>query len=29
MEEDLDMIANGQAEWVEVLHEFYRPIAED
>jgi DNA topoisomerase I len=29
MEEDLDMIANGQAEWVEVLHEFYRPFAED
>jgi len=29
MEEDLDMIANGQAEWAEVLHEFYRPFAED
>jgi DNA topoisomerase-1 len=29
MEEDLDMIANGQAEWVEVMHEFYRPFAED
>jgi len=29
MEEDLDMIANGQAEWVEVMHEFYVPFAED
>ncbi|HET8564286.1 MAG TPA: type I DNA topoisomerase [Candidatus Binatia bacterium] len=29
MEEDLDMIAKGQAEWVEVMHEFYRPFAED
>lgn len=29
MEQDLDMIANGQAEWAEVLHEFYRPFAED
>ena len=29
MEEDLDMIANGQAEWVEVIHEFYHPFAED
>jgi DNA topoisomerase-1 len=29
MEEDLDMIASGQAEWAEVLHEFYRPFAED
>jgi len=29
MEEDLDMIANGQAEWVEVMHEFYQPFAED
>ena len=29
MEEDLDMIASGQAEWVEVMHEFYRPFAED
>ena len=29
MEEDLDMIANGQAEWVEVMHEFYHPFAED
>ncbi len=29
MEEDLDMIANGQAEWVEVMHEFYQPFAKD
>jgi DNA topoisomerase-1 len=29
MEEDLDMIANGQAEWVEVMHEFYHPFVED
>jgi DNA topoisomerase-1 len=29
MEEDLDMIASGQAEWVEVLHEFYHPFADD
>ena len=29
MEEDLDMIANGQAEWVEVMHEFYNPFADD
>lgn len=29
MEEDLDMIANGQAEWVEVMHEFYHPFADD
>ncbi len=29
MEEDLDMIANGQAEWAEVMHEFYHPFAED
>ena len=29
MEEDLDMIANGQAEWTEVLHEFYHPFARD
>src|SRR5215217_8744353 len=27
MEEDLDMIASGQAEWAEVLHEFYHPFA--
>ncbi|HEY9151621.1 MAG TPA: type I DNA topoisomerase [Anaerolineales bacterium] len=29
MEEDLDMIASGQAEWTEVMHEFYRPFSED
>jgi DNA topoisomerase-1 len=29
MEQDLDMIASGQAEWVEVMYEFYRPFAED
>ena len=29
MEEDLDMIASGQAEWTEVMHEFYHPFAED
>ena len=29
MEEDLDMIANGQAEWVEVIHEFYHPFSAD
>ena len=29
MEEDLDMIANGQAEWTEVIHEFYHPFAKD
>jgi DNA topoisomerase I len=29
MEEDLDMIANGQAEWTEVMHEFYHPFADD
>src|SRR5512147_3257594 len=29
MEEDLDMIANGHAEWVEVIHEFYHPFAAD
>ena len=29
MEEDLDMIANGQAEWAEVIHEFYHPFAKD
>jgi DNA topoisomerase-1 len=29
MEEDLDMIASGQAEWAEVLHEFYHPFSED
>jgi DNA topoisomerase-1 len=29
MEEDLDMIASGQAEWTEVMYEFYRPFSED
>jgi len=29
MEEDLDMIASGQAEWAEVIHEFYHPFADD
>ena len=29
MEEDLDMISNGQAEWTEVIHEFYHPFSED
>ncbi|HUG34133.1 MAG TPA: type I DNA topoisomerase [Anaerolineales bacterium] len=29
MEEDLDMIANGQAEWPEVIHAFYHPFSED
>ncbi|HSO12447.1 MAG TPA: type I DNA topoisomerase [Anaerolineales bacterium] len=29
MEEDLDMISNGQAEWTEVIYEFYHPFAED
>jgi len=29
MEEDLDMIASGQAEWAEVIHEFYHPFSED
>ena len=29
MEEDLDMIAEGQAEWVEVMHEFYKPFSLD
>ncbi|HUI89093.1 MAG TPA: type I DNA topoisomerase [Anaerolineales bacterium] len=29
MEEDLDMIAAGEAEWTEVMYEFYRPFAED
>ncbi|HLA07330.1 MAG TPA: type I DNA topoisomerase [Anaerolineales bacterium] len=29
MEEDLDMIASGQAEWAEVMHEFYHPFSED
>jgi len=29
MEQDLDMIAAGEAEWTEVMYEFYRPFAED
>ena len=29
MEDDLDMIASGQAEWTEVVHEFYHPFKED
>ena len=29
MEQDLDMIASGEAEWTEVMYEFYRPFAED
>jgi DNA topoisomerase-1 len=29
MEVDLDMIASGQAEWSEVMHEFYHPFSED
>jgi DNA topoisomerase-1 len=29
MEEDLDMISNGQAEWTEVIHEFYHPFSDD
>ncbi|MEO8357237.1 MAG: type I DNA topoisomerase [Chloroflexota bacterium] len=29
MEEDLDMIASGQAEWTEVIHQFYHPFAAD
>jgi DNA topoisomerase-1 len=29
MEEDLDMIASGQAEWTEVIHEFYHPFLDD
>jgi DNA topoisomerase-1 len=29
MEEDLDMIAKGQAEWTEVMHEFYNPFVDD
>ena len=29
MEEDLDMIASGQAEWPEVIREFYTPFSED
>jgi DNA topoisomerase-1 len=29
MEEDLDMVASGQAEWTEVIHEFYHPFEAD
>jgi DNA topoisomerase-1 len=29
MEEDLDMVASGQAEWTEVIHEFYDPFSKD
>ncbi len=29
MEQDLDMIASGQAEWTEVVHEFYHPFKAD
>jgi len=29
MEQDLDMIAAGEAEWTEVMYEFYRPFSED
>ncbi len=29
MEQDLDMIASGQAEWAEVVHEFYHPFKKD
>jgi DNA topoisomerase-1 len=29
MEEDLDKIADGKAEWVDVMQEFYTPFAED
>jgi DNA topoisomerase-1 len=29
MEEDLDMVASGQAEWTEVIHEFYHPFVDD
>jgi len=28
LEEDLDMIAEGEREWVSVLHDFYGPFAE-
>ncbi len=28
MEEDLDKIAEGQADWVKIMDEFYRPFAE-
>ncbi len=29
MEDDLDMIASGQAEWAEVVREFYQPFKAD
>ncbi len=29
MEEDLDKIAEGEAQWVDVMQEFYTPFAED
>ncbi len=29
MEEDLDKIADGEAQWVDVMKEFYAPFAED
>ena len=29
MEQDLDMIASGQAEWAEVVNEFYHPFKKD
>ena len=29
MEEDLDKIADGEAQWVDVMQEFYTPFAED
>jgi len=29
MEEDLDLIASGQAQWVDVMNEFYGPFSED
>ena len=29
MEEDLDLIASGQAQWVDVMNEFYQPFSED
>ncbi|NLY88936.1 MAG: type I DNA topoisomerase [Firmicutes bacterium] len=29
MEEKLDLIAAGRADWVEVIHDFYQPFAKD
>ena len=29
MEEDLDMIADGEMAWTDAIREFYRPFAED